>query len=112
MTFSAPFAKALTTTEIVQLAKPAVVLIEGFNLQTGKEQLETGFFVDPVTIVTNDHVCAVLTTSEFLEWAKTFWNNTNMEFKLTYPDENFRLAPFVSGEVGARPPAHALRGAG
>jgi Trypsin-like peptidase domain len=54
--FSAPFAKALTTTEIVQQAKPAVVLIEGLNSQTGKEQLGTGFFVDPVTIVTNDHV--------------------------------------------------------
>jgi S1-C subfamily serine protease len=54
--FSTPFAKALTTTEIVQLAKPAVVLIERLNSQTGKGQLGTGFFVDPVTIVTNDHV--------------------------------------------------------
>jgi len=54
--FSVPFAKALTTTEIVQLAKPAVVLIEGLNSQTGKEQLGTGFFVDPITIVPNDHV--------------------------------------------------------
>ena len=43
--FSATFAEALTTTEIVQLAKPAVVLIEGFNSQTDKEQLGTGFEV-------------------------------------------------------------------
>jgi S1-C subfamily serine protease len=48
--------QALTTTEIVQLAKPAVVRIEVLNSQTGTEQLGTGFFVDPVTIVTNDHV--------------------------------------------------------
>src|SRR5262250_3214529 len=54
--FSIPFAKALTTAEIVRLAKPAVVLIEVLNSQTGEGQLGTGFFVDPITIVTNDHV--------------------------------------------------------
>ena len=54
--FSTPFAEALTTTEIVQLAKPAVVLIQRLNSQSGKQQLGTGFFVDPDTIVTNDHV--------------------------------------------------------
>jgi Trypsin-like peptidase domain len=49
-------AQALTTTEIVAKAKPAIVLIECIDSRTGNETLGTGFFVDPTTIVTNDHV--------------------------------------------------------
>jgi hypothetical protein len=53
----APLAKALTTTEIVQLTKPAIVLIECKNSQDpSQSQFGTGFFVNSDTIITNDHV--------------------------------------------------------